>query len=75
MAGVHIGIGCAHCGLYGCRWVRRQWALDPAKAALILKKFDQVLESVVLKLMRALTFSYIIDSNPNYIRAQNAVSF
>ena len=55
--------------------MRRQWALDPAKAALILKKFDQVLESVVLKLMRALTFSYIIDSNPNYIRAQNAVSF
>ena len=47
----------------------RQWALDPAKAALILKKFDQVLESVVLKLMRALTFAYIIDSNPNYIRA------
>ena len=25
----------------------RQWSLDPAKAALILKKFDQVLESVV----------------------------
>ena len=48
--------------------MRRQWALDPAKAALILKKFDQVLESVVLKLMRALTFTYI-DSNPNYIRA------
>ena len=66
---MHIGIGCAHCGLYECRGVYRQWALDPAKAALILKKFDQVLESVVLKLMRALTFAYIIDSNPNYIRA------
>ena len=26
-------------------------------------------ESVVLKLMRALTFTYILKSNPNYIRS------
>ena len=56
--------------MYECRGICRQWALDPAKAALILKKFDQVLESVVLKLMRALTFAYIIDSNLNCIRAR-----